>query len=140
MHIYLREQGRGHHFLYVRPSAFCSACWDPSNHDGHSPLCTCPAALNFILRNQFARPEDVPGKEALPKEKLVEKVKYIPKNLEMERPDYVERLQFFKEPFMFARDQMTVFLKTLTDTVAGIFESDESGDGPGGEDEPIIVE
>ncbi|EJF66295.1 hypothetical protein BD309DRAFT_954065 [Dichomitus squalens] len=97
-------------------------------------------SLNFMLRNQFDRPENYSGKEALPKDKLVEKVKYIPRNLELERPDYVERLQFFKEPFMFARDQMTVFLKTLTDTVSGIFESEDGGDEPGGADEPIVVD
>ncbi|KAI1791670.1 hypothetical protein LXA43DRAFT_1074118 [Ganoderma leucocontextum] len=97
-------------------------------------------SLQFALRNQFDRPENTPGKEALPKERLIEKVKYIPKNLEMEKPELVERLQFFRDPFMFSRDQMTVFLKTLTDTIAAIFEGDEDAGGPGGEDEPIIVE
>ncbi|PIL24471.1 hypothetical protein GSI_14225 [Ganoderma sinense ZZ0214-1] len=98
-------------------------------------------SLQFTLRNQFDRPENAPGKEALPRERLVEKVKYIPKNLELEKPELVERLQFFRDPFMFSRDQMTVFLKTLTDTIAAIFEGDEdAAGGPGGEDEPIMVE
>ena len=117
---------------HMRPSYLLERGTDPSHP---------PAALQFTLRNQFDRPDNAPGKEALPRERLVEKVKYIPKNLEVEKPELVERLQFFRDPFMFSRDQMTVFLKTLTDTIAAIFEGDEDAvGGPGGQDEPIEVE
>ncbi|KAI0820222.1 hypothetical protein BC628DRAFT_1331039 [Trametes gibbosa] len=88
-------------------------------------------SLNFTLRNTYDRPEGAdPGAE-LSRDQLVLKVKYEPKDLDKENPDLVGRLGFFKDPFMFARDQMTVFLKTLTDNVAGVFEPEPEGDDSG---------
>ncbi|KAI0647559.1 hypothetical protein C8Q79DRAFT_1000445 [Trametes meyenii] len=86
-------------------------------------------ALNFTLRNVFDRPPDAPYDHHLDKDQLVRKVKYEPKDLDKENPNIVESLAFFKEPFMFARDQMIVFLKTLNDAITGIFEPEVDGDG-----------
>ncbi len=41
---------------------------------------------------------------------------------------------------MFARDQMTVFLKTLTDTVAGVFEPEAEGAGMDDSQEVIVLD
>ena len=60
----------------------------------------------------------------------MQKVRYTPKDLDQESTDIVGRLGFFKDAFMFSRDQMTVFLKTLTDTVSNIFEGDDNSDAP----------
>ncbi|KAI9061472.1 hypothetical protein FKP32DRAFT_1528295, partial [Trametes sanguinea] len=72
-------------------------------------------SLNFSLRNVYELPEGVKPGTSLPRDRLILKVKYEPRDLDKESPDVVERLSFFKDPFMFARDQMTVFLKTLTE-------------------------
>ena len=69
----------------------------------------------------------------------MQKVKYQPKDLEKEAPETVERLQFFREPFIFARDQMPVFVKTLTETVTNIFE-DGAEEDEAGTQEAIVIE
>ncbi|CDO77647.1 hypothetical protein BN946_scf184963.g4 [Trametes cinnabarina] len=100
-------------------------------------------SLNFSLRNVYERPPDSAPGTPIPKENLILKVKYEPRDLDKERPEIVERLAFFKDPFMFARNQMTVFLKTLTDTVSSIFEPEGEGDESGAVDrspEVVVVE
>lgn len=52
------------------------------------------------------------------KDQLQAKVQYQPKDLEKEAQDFVEGLDFFKDPFIFAHDQLYVFLKTLTEKVS----------------------
>ncbi|KAJ8501688.1 hypothetical protein ONZ51_g443 [Trametes cubensis] len=96
-------------------------------------------SLNFSLRNTYEYPEGIDSGTHIPKDQLVMKVRYEPKDLDKEPQDIVERLSFFKDPFMFARDQMTVFLKTLTDTIAAIFEPDAEGDGSGVHDDPEVI-
>ncbi|KAH9900833.1 hypothetical protein C8Q73DRAFT_675967 [Cubamyces lactineus] len=96
-------------------------------------------SLNFSLRNTYDRPDGVDPGTQVPKDQLIMKVRYEPKDLDKESPDIVERLSFFKDPFMFARDQMTVFLKTLTDTISGIFEPEADGDGSGVHDGPEVI-
>ncbi len=112
-------------------------------HDG--PILTLflpslPTALNFTLRNNFEKPVDHPPGQPLTREQLLQKVRYQPRDLDKENPDIVGRLGFFKEPFMFSRDQMAVFLKTLTETVAGVFEVDENGEPPSSQVEITVVE
>ncbi|KAH9848877.1 hypothetical protein C2E23DRAFT_738604 [Lenzites betulinus] len=97
-------------------------------------------SLNFTLRNTFDRPEGTEPAADLTKDQLVVKVKYEPKDLDKENQDLVGRLGFFKDPFMFARDQMTVFLKTLTDNVAGMFEPEHEGEGDDSADVIIVDE
>ncbi|KAI8982867.1 hypothetical protein BD414DRAFT_491382 [Trametes punicea] len=96
-------------------------------------------SLNFTLRNVYARPEDAAPGAHIPKDQLILKVKYEPKDLDKEPPDLVERLLFFKDPFMFARDQMTAFLRTLTDGVAKLFEPDHEGEDDADQTPEIIV-
>ena len=96
--------------------------------------------MNFTLRNVFEKPDGHPEGEPLTREQLVQKVRYQPRDLDKEDPDIVSHLNFFKEPFMFARDQMVVFLKTLTDTVTSIFEVDDNGEAPVPQSEVIVVD
>ncbi|KAI0695872.1 hypothetical protein C8T65DRAFT_664592 [Cerioporus squamosus] len=97
-------------------------------------------SLNFTLRNIYDKPDGHPPGQPLTREQLVQKVRYQPRDLDKEHPDIVGRLGFFKDAFMFSRDQMVVFLKTLTETVTGVFEVDENGEPPGTEAEIVVVE
>ncbi len=90
-------------------------------------------ALNFSLRNIFDRPDDYPKTEPIERDKLIQKILYSPNNLELESSELTERLGVFKSAFMFSREQMAVFLKTLTDAVTGMFETDEPGQGDSSE-------
>ena len=82
----------------------------------------------------------MPPDVQLKREQCVHKVKYQPKDLEMLEQGVVDRLQFFRDPFIFARDQMTVFVKTLTETVAAIFEGDDGESGAEPSVEAIVVD
>lgn len=64
-------------------------------------------ALNFSLREMWQ-----PDPETA---ELVHKVEYLPKDLDKEQPDLVQKLEFFGEPFIFAYDQLHVFFKTLSE-------------------------
>lgn len=46
---------------------------------------------------------------------IIRKVEYTPKDLDKERPELVEQLQFFAEPFIFVHDQLHVFFKTMSE-------------------------
>lgn len=46
---------------------------------------------------------------------LVAKMQYSPLDLDKESSEYIEQLDFFKEPFVFQYDQLHVFLKSLVD-------------------------
>lgn len=46
---------------------------------------------------------------------LLQKMQFEPLDLEKERSAYVERLGFFKEPFVFQYDQLHVFIKSLSE-------------------------
>ena len=67
------------------------------------------------------------------------KMEYTPVNLELETDEFREKLEFFRTAFIFERDQMHVFIKTLTDRLAAIRGSaDESDDEEGeGEDDQL---
>ncbi|KAI0672706.1 hypothetical protein C8Q78DRAFT_970424 [Trametes maxima] len=110
-----------------------SCIYTYQNPDKNTTFCEIRVApltpLNFTLRNVFDRPPDAPQGQHLDKDQLVHKVKYEPKDLDKENPNVVEFLAFFKDPFMFARDQMIVFLKTLNDVITGIFEPEADGEG-----------
>jgi hypothetical protein len=41
--------------------------------------------------------------------------KYIPRGLEQEDADFLAHLEFLTDPFTFAKDQLDVFFKTLTE-------------------------
>ena len=54
-------------------------------------------------------------------------VNYVPHGLEKEPPDFVEKLEFLGAPFTFARDQLSLFLKTMHtnmgEAIMGDYES-----------------
>ncbi|PCH37755.1 hypothetical protein WOLCODRAFT_114105 [Wolfiporia cocos MD-104 SS10] len=84
------------------------------------------ASLNFTLREVWETPED--WDSAVPvssKDDLLHKVQYNPRDLQNEPPEFVEALDFFREPFVFSRDQLPVFLKTLTEKLNGIADNEE---------------
>ncbi|KAI0351479.1 hypothetical protein OH77DRAFT_1410960 [Trametes cingulata] len=104
----------------------------------YSLPCAC-TALNFTLRNTYDRPEGVAPGVHLTKKDLENKMKYEPKGLDKESPELVERLGFFKDPFMFKREQVSVFLKTLTDAVTAIFEPEAEGEGADADESPEVI-
>ena len=61
--------------------------------------------------------DDVPTPPSSKKD-LVEKVEYIPINLENEPDEFKTALDFFKGPFIFERDQLHVFMRTLAARIA----------------------
>ncbi|KZT71421.1 hypothetical protein DAEQUDRAFT_764002 [Daedalea quercina L-15889] len=84
-------------------------------------------SLSFTLREMHERIDG--GDRSTPvqsKAELLRKCKYTPQIVEV--PEWFERLEFFREPFLFAWDQLTVFLKTLTEKVGAAIN-------PDGEDE-----
>ncbi|OBZ69170.1 hypothetical protein A0H81_10976 [Grifola frondosa] len=119
--------------------------------DIEEPIFTCiytcsgtgdapPFSLNFTLRQVYDRPDDLaPNITVASKDQLEEKFRYTPLNLDKELPEFVQRLSFFKDPFAFSYGQMTIFLKTLTDTMAGVQGNGEEEDEMA-EDEAVMVE
>ncbi|KAH8106864.1 hypothetical protein BXZ70DRAFT_1003766 [Cristinia sonorae] len=70
--------------------------------------------LHFSLRSMYE--ENPEADPSLPIQKqLIPKMQYQPLDLDKERPEYIERLQFFNEPFVFHHGQLHVFLKSLVD-------------------------
>ncbi|KAG6865935.1 hypothetical protein C0991_010436 [Blastosporella zonata] len=64
------------------------------------------------------------------KDQLIPTVHYTPQNLEKEDPEYVEKLEFLKDPFTFPRSQLPLFLRTIFKTMNEALkgESDDEGD------------
>ena len=70
--------------------------------------------LHFNLRSLY-EPDPEADPSLPPLKQLIPKMQYIPLDLDKERPEYVERLEFFKEPFIFQYGQLNVFHKSLVD-------------------------
>ena len=66
--------------------------------------------------------------EVTSKKDLKDKMEYIPINLENESDEFKAKLEFFKTAFIFERDQMHVFMKTLAEHLASMNEETESED------------
>ncbi|KZT26584.1 hypothetical protein NEOLEDRAFT_1162207 [Neolentinus lepideus HHB14362 ss-1] len=66
-------------------------------------------AINFTLRLYVEASED--------SDELIEKVKYIPHDLDKESPAFREKLDYLKDPFIFERSQLHVFLWSLGETL-----------------------
>lgn len=77
--------------------------------------------LNFLLREIWERTEGGADGE------FIRKCKYSPQT-QTALPDWFGRLEFFKESFLFSWDQLTVFLRTLTDKVASAVNPDGEDD------------
>lgn len=82
-----------------------------------SRLLTQPfIGLQFGINSVWLRKEATDIDDPIPpksKQELQAKCHYWPLNLEKETPKFKERLDFFNESFLFARDQMCIFIKTL---------------------------
>ncbi|TCD66186.1 hypothetical protein EIP91_001680 [Steccherinum ochraceum] len=87
--------------------------------------------LHFTLRSLYELAPDADPNQPISKQ-LVAKMQYEPLDLDKERPEYVERLDFFRDPFVFQYDQLHVFLKSLVDRVpqteGNSEEDDEAAD------------
>lgn len=90
--------------------SFCKICISL-----YSPLST---GLNFILKSYW---EIKDGTQ-------VQNVKYTPKELDKESPEFRERLEFLGDTFTFERHQIQVFFEQLKDHVAGAIGQDASDD------------
>lgn len=65
-------------------------------------------------------------------------IQYHPTSLDKESPDYVEKLGFLSAAFLFERNQLALFLRTLYTTVEDIVKGGrESEDGE--EDEEMVL-
>lgn len=68
----------------------------------------------------------------------MQKVRYQPLNLQMEPEDFINKLDFFKDAFIFSRDQLPVFLKTLSDRLGDIARS-ETEQNELDDDEVVVI-
>lgn len=59
---------------------------------------------------------------------LMLKAEYRPKDLEKESEEFIQRLDFFKDPFLFGYDQIFVFFKTFVEKICPPGTSDETED------------
>ncbi|TFK54704.1 hypothetical protein OE88DRAFT_1653157 [Heliocybe sulcata] len=66
-------------------------------------------AINFTLRLYSEPAED--------SDELIEKVKYVPHDLDKESAEFREVLAFLNAPFIFERSQLHVFLNTVGETL-----------------------
>ncbi|KAH9930598.1 uncharacterized protein B0H18DRAFT_992395 [Fomitopsis serialis] len=100
------------------------------------------ASLSFTLHEQYGHPDGSDAsKPVQSKKELIRKCKYAPQTLPGEEPEFFQRLDYFREPFLFSWDQLTVFLKTLTEKMAEAVnpEGDEDEDDELKEDEGARV-
>ncbi|PPQ64107.1 hypothetical protein CVT24_008924 [Panaeolus cyanescens] len=74
-------------------------------------------SLSFTLRLCHEPSADIPDPKK--KEDLVESVQYIPLALDRETDEFVKSLDFLNAPFTFERDQLSLFIRTLHDTLSG---------------------
>lgn len=63
----------------------------------------------------WARKDTAENDEIVSKDDLESKTMYIPLDLQMHKPEVLQRLDFFTEQFLFTPAQMNVFLRTLAD-------------------------
>ncbi|THH27048.1 hypothetical protein EUX98_g7141 [Antrodiella citrinella] len=81
-------------------------------------------SLHFNLRSTFDVDPNADPNLPLQKQ-LVAKIEYSPLDLDKEHPDYIKRLGFLNEPFIFQYAQLDVFLKTIVDRLALKTEEEE---------------
>ncbi|KAI0700007.1 hypothetical protein BC835DRAFT_491929 [Cytidiella melzeri] len=81
-------------------------------------------SLNFTLRHMWLPRDEGSAPSALTKKDLTEKMEYIPADLENESEDFVEHLEFFKTAFIFERNQLHVFMTSLSDRLSELVDSD----------------
>lgn len=90
--------------------------------------------MQFNIRAMWMRKTATDPEDKTPpssRDELEAKCQYWPLSLELESPEFRERLDFFRESFIFSRDQMNVFMKTLGERLAAT---------QGGEDDDEVEE
>ncbi|KAL1743475.1 hypothetical protein HDZ31DRAFT_83403 [Schizophyllum fasciatum] len=85
-------------------------------------------SLEFVLRLTYSVASGEEDKEIRARDQLVQSVQYTPVNLEKEKPDFVERLEFLNGVFTFQRDQLPLFLSTLQTRFKEYLEPNEESD------------
>lgn len=82
-------------------------------------------SLNFSLHEHWDLPDGWESDRPMAKDDLLHKVTFEPRDLQNERPEFVEGLGFFKEPFNFSHDQMCTFLRTLAERMSDLASNEE---------------
>ena len=89
-----------------------------------------PPGLSFTLRfyHDIAIAEEqrtLADEHVTSLEQLVQSIKYTPLELDKESEEFVEKVRFLGEAFVFGQDQLALFLKTMYDTLGGAVQDDE---------------
>lgn len=89
-----------------------------------------PAGLTFTLR--FYHDLVIPEHERTPADEnvlsmnqLVQSIKYTPLELDKESDEFVEKLKFLGDAFIFGQEQLALFLKTMYDILSGALQDDD---------------
>ncbi|KAG6898470.1 hypothetical protein C0993_006618 [Termitomyces sp. T159_Od127] len=87
-------------------------------------------SFNFNLRlcHEPDPSQDKPSEPITSKDQLLPMVYFTPQNLDMEPMDYVEKLDFLREPFSFGRHQLPLFLRTLYQRMCDALKQDDGDD------------
>ncbi|KAG6856373.1 hypothetical protein H0H87_005138 [Tephrocybe sp. NHM501043] len=85
-------------------------------------------SLNFNLRLFHDVPSDHGDAPITSKDQLIPTVHYTPRELDRESPDFVDKLDFLKEPFSFPRSQLPLFLRTIYTKISDALKEEDSDD------------
>ncbi|KAG6889815.1 hypothetical protein C0995_014292 [Termitomyces sp. Mi166 len=94
------------------------------------PQSVVPQSLNFTLR-LCHEPDPSKGQPSEPitlKGQLMPMVHFMPQNLDREPEEFVDKLDFLKEPFSFGRQQLPLFLRTLYQRMHDALHEDDGDD------------
>ncbi|KAI0341656.1 hypothetical protein BDW22DRAFT_1358489 [Trametopsis cervina] len=101
---------------------YCSYTHMDAKSTGSNP------SLRFTLRHLYGRSDEDDPSPPTSRKDLVEKMEYIPLNLENESEEFKKRIDFLTTAFIFERDQMHVFMTTLSDRMARTNDDSEEED------------
>lgn len=92
-----------------------------------------PIGLTFTLRfyHDLAIPEDerTPADENVTSmDQLIQNIKYTPLELDKESDEFVEKLKFLGDAFIFGHEQLALFFKTMYDTLSGALQDDDENE------------
>ncbi|KAJ3479088.1 hypothetical protein NLI96_g9309 [Meripilus lineatus] len=109
---------------------------NPHNHPEDDSVFDCvltdpnqadPMSVHFSLR-RYHEPDLEIDANVSDDNPLMLKAEYRPKDLEKESEEFIQRLDFFKDPFLFGYDQIFVFFKTFVEKICPPGTSDETED------------
>jgi len=103
-------------------------------------LTSPPPGVSFVLRfyHELEDPDD--PEPVTSKDQLVERVQYVPLELDKESSDFIDRLDFLGDIFTFQRAQLPIFLDTLQKNMNNASKEGESESGEDLEPEEMDVE